>query len=163
MSYSKLPEQQKRQFAKNLVARRRAYELWTRQQIIAGSKDILLVGDQPGPGAPQTDDYHHTPFYANKNSGGWISAALVLAEISEDRLLWVNSRTWDGKPTDSLVLHLDRWISIFALGNNAAKWLTTNGRTDFIKVLHPQAHKRFHAQTPYDLLAHLQILHAVPA
>jgi hypothetical protein len=162
MSFNTLTEDQKRLFAGNCVKRRLAYETWWKQGRIGEEKDILLIADRPGPGAPQTDDYHHTPFYAKTASGGWVNALLVKHEIPETRLFWENSADRHGEEMPDTILHLHEWKHVFALGNNAAAWLTKNGVTNFCKVLHPQAHKRFASKTPYELIQQLQILHRLP-
>lgn len=153
MSYNSLPEQQKRQFARNCVARRKAYERWLLTGKTTG-KRILIVGDRPGPKAPQTDNFHHTPFYGKVYSGGWLNEELVKAEIAEDCLMWINSASWDGKPTSTAILAND-WELIIALGNNAKKWLDKAG-AQHIKVDHPQFHKRFKSKEPYPLISILK-------
>lgn len=161
-SWNTLTEEQQRQFARNCTKRRHAYELWTRQKGLIGTKDILIVGDRPGPKAPQRNGYHHTPFYSKLYSGGWLNAELVLAGIPEDRLMWINAYTWDNQPESGEILTAGRWSHVIALGNNAAQWLTKNGCTGFTKVLHPQAQKRFHSKEPYPLIEHLLNLLYVP-
>lgn len=162
MSYNNLTEDQKRQFAKNLVQRRISYETWHRHGEIAEEKDILLIADRPGPGAPKTDDYHHTPFYAKTYSGGWLNSQLTINHVPETRLFWENSADRHGVERDPIILAVREWKHVFALGNNAAKWLEKHGVTNFVKVLHPQAHKRFHSQKAYDLVQHLMILNKLP-
>ena len=156
-NYKELSEDQKRQFARNMVQRRKAYERWLKDEEIDAHKDILLVGDRPGPKAPQTDDYHNTPFYSKTYSGGWLNTTLTVANIPEDRLFWVNAYTWDNKETDSKILRCS-WKHIFALGNNASNWCNKHGYAH-LKVMHPQAHRRWNSKAPYDLIAHLLILH----
>ena len=160
MSYKNLTESQQRQFARLLVARRNTYVGWLHTEILEDRKDILIVGDRPGPKAPDDEDYHNTPFYSKTYSGGWLTAQMVLHGITEDRLLWINSATKRGVPTDQSVLTAQRWSTVIALGNNAAKWLTKNDCADFIKCDHPQFHRRFKSAEPYpliELLSKLQV------
>ena len=167
--WNHLTEDQKRQFARNLVQRRASYETWHKFGEIAVAKDILLIADRPGPGAPDTDNYHHTPFYAKTHSGGWLNANLVEACIPETRLFWENSANRHGQPMDPRILSIRPWRKIFMLGNNAETWIRKNLEHvslahdgDMKKVLHPQAHKRWNSKAPYDLIAELQILHMAP-
>lgn len=155
MSYNTLDEDQKREFARILVARRKAYEAWTYRRQIDEQRDILLIADRPGPGAPKTDQYHHTPFYAKTYSGGWLNEQFVLAGLKEDRLLWENSADRHGTWRHPEILHVKPWKRVIALGNNAALWLTRNGVTDFVKVMHPQAHRRFFSKEEYPLIRYL--------
>lgn len=165
-NYNSLSEDQKRTFAKNLVQRRISYETWHRHGEIAESKDILLIADQPGPGAPKDDAYHHTPFYAKTYSGGWLNACLVEACIPETRLFWENSADRHGVSRDPKILAVKDWHRVIALGNNASDWIVKNSQSLRIaeggllmKVFHPQAHKRWNSKSPYPLIAELQILH----
>lgn len=158
-----LTEAQKREFARNLVQRRREYEAWHCHRFLNENKDILLIADQPGPGAPKTDDYHHTPFYAKTYSGGWLNSLLVEAGIHETRLFWENSADRHGVPRDPLILKFVKWEHVFVLGNNAEKWLTKNiselrGISSYEKFLHPQAHKRWNSKQPYGLIDRLKEL-----
>lgn len=155
-SWSTLSNEDQRVFARNLIERRRAYELWNYQGVIDETKDILLIADRPGPGAPKDDKYHHTPFYAKTHSGGWLNAELVLAGINENRLFWENSADRHGKARDPRILTVHPWLQIFALGNNAANWLKRNTSQSFTQVLHPQAHKRFHFSEQYALITTLK-------
>ena len=155
MSFNKLSNEDQRTFARLCSERKAAYIYWTRIGKVPEGKDILIVGDRPGPKAHQGDDHHHTPFYSKLYSGGWLNAQLTLAGISERRLMWVNSATWDGKPTDPAILTAVEWKHIVALGNNASKWLTKN-ECQHWKADHPQAHKRFKSSEPYPLIDFLK-------
>lgn len=165
MNYKDLSETEKRQFARNLVQRRASFETWTHHRELAEAKKILLVADRPGPKAPQTDNFHHTPFYANIHSGGWLNSLLLKADISETSLFWTNSATWDGKPGDTDILKVrggHGWTTIIALGGNAEKFLMKNGVIVFHKFDHPQFHKRWKSKEPYPLIEFLgRIVHAV--
>lgn len=154
-----LTEAQKREFAGNLVERRKAYEAWQHRRFLDEKKDILLIADQPGPGAPKTDNYHHTPFYAKTYSGGWLNALLVEAEIRETRLFWENSADRHGVPRDPLILTARRWSHILALGGNATKWLKKNGVENFWRFDHPQFHKRWKSKEGlYPLISNLKAI-----
>ena len=142
---------EQRKFAKNCVERRSAYEAWTHQRVIKQSKDILIVADRPGPKAPQTDAYHHTPFYSKLHSGGWLNSLLVEAKIPETRLFWSNMATWDNKPGDIEILTARPWKHVAALGNNAAKFLKKNN-VAFTKFDHPQYHKRWKSDEAYQFI-----------
>ena len=152
MTYKLLSEGHKRTFAKNLVARRRAYSLLLQLGRVEPFKTTLIVGDRPGPKAPDDAEYHNTPFYSTKYSGGWLNEQLVLGGVNEKRLLWINSASKAGEPFDPSVLTQHSWTHVIALGNNAAKWLTKNDCTTFVKVDHPQYHKRFKSTEPYPLV-----------
>jgi hypothetical protein len=152
MSYNLLSESQKRRFAASCVARRKAYERWISTGEIDNSKTILIVGDRPGPKAPQRNDYHHTPFHGKKYSGGWLNTQLVLNGIIEDELIWVNSATWDGQPTTPGSLLTHDWNHVIALGKNAHKWCLEVGFKHPATFDHPQFHKRFKSGQRYALL-----------
>lgn len=156
-NFNNLDERQKRKFAQNCVRRRTSFEAWTRHCQIAEAKDILIIADRPGPKAPQTDDYHHTPFYSKLHSGGWLNASFVLAEIEETRLMWVNSATWDNKPEGDSILKRE-WKHIIALGGNAEKYLKKNGVTNFWKFDHPQYAKRWKSSEPYLFVSTLKTI-----
>lgn len=113
---------------------------------------VLLVGDKPGPSAPQDPGYHHTPFYSTKHCSGWLNALLHVEGIPEEALVWVNSADKDGNPTDPKIVKKLNPDLIVALGGNAEKWLKKNGIQGYVKVDHPQAHKRFKNAKPYPLM-----------
>jgi hypothetical protein len=152
MSYATLTEAQQRKFAKRLVMRRSAHVEWVREGYIDEWRDILIVGDQPGPRAPDNVEYHHTPFYSKLYSGGWLNEQLVLNDIAEDRLMWINSASKAGYPAPPDILKAKKWTAVIALGNNAYHWVHLHGMVEAIKVSHPQFHKRFKAAERYVLL-----------
>jgi hypothetical protein len=115
------------------------------------STKFLLVGDRPGPSAPQTDNYHHTPFYSTKYCSGWLNSALFLEGIDENNLVWVNSADWRGNPTRASILEHVVVDQIIALGGAAASWCKKVG-APFVSVYHPQFHKRFKSAERYALL-----------
>ena len=161
MSFSKLSNAEQRTFAKLCTDRRKAYEAWTRRKHIDEHKDILIVADRPGPKAPQTDDFHHTPFYSKIHSGGFLNAEMVRAGCSEHPLMWTNSATWDGKLGDTEILAAKSWAVIITLGKNAERFIEKNYVWAFPQLYcfdHPQYHKRFKSTEPYPLIEMLQIL-----
>lgn len=113
---------------------------------------ILLIGDRPGPGRPDTPGYVHCPFYSVSNSSLWLNAGLARQEIPEQALFWVNSHDEHDTPTPATILQLP-WDSIICLGRVAEKWVLKNdSEAKYTHVLHPQAAKRFHSGEPYELL-----------
>ena len=119
------------------------------------STDFLLIGDKPGPSAPTTPGYHHTPFYSTKHCSGWLNAYLHIEQIPEERLLWINAYDRLGNPTASDVAKRAQAETVIALGHLAAKWAKSVGLTQhsrFIQVPHHQWHKRFMNKEPYDLI-----------
>lgn len=134
-------------------------------QAMAGEKvptKVILLGDTPGPGRPDTPGYHHTPFYSTKNSSLWVNRLLGESGVPETALLWFNTTLADGHPLDGRLVsnQLQRGPAIICLGGNAEKWFTqrfTYGRL-YHKVHHPQAWKRFHSKEPYPLLDLLKAL-----
>lgn len=159
MSFNKLSNEHQRTFASNCVARRRSHELWLFKKKIEPRKRLLIVGDRPGPKAPQVSDFHHTPFYAKVYSGGWLNAELVKAGISEEPLMWINSASFDGVPTDPLILKAHEWDDCLALGKNAVAWLSKNGAA-YTAFEHPQYHKRFKSTEPYPFIEYLRVWQA---
>lgn len=159
ISYPKLKEHEKEQVLRNLEIRRARFEHF----ILQGKKptkkfprpEVVIIGDRPGPSAPQDPDYHHTPFYSTKHCSGWLNALLWEWGIDENRLLWLNAYDKDGVPTDDKLLENNapnsQFPSIIVLGGNAEKWVKKNGWTSYMKVDHPQYHKRFKNKERYDL------------
>ena len=125
ISYTKLDEHGKRAVARRLVLRRKRYSLALRGQPIVGGA-ILIVGDRPGPGAPTTEGYHHTPFYSIKHCSGWLNTALHLSDVPEEKLVWINSADHHGVDTDFSVVTVIQPSAVVALGGNAEKWLKKN-------------------------------------
>jgi hypothetical protein len=132
--------------------------MWKYRKTVPQTKDILIVADRPGPKAPQQDNFHHTPFYSKLHSGGWLNELMVQADITEDRLMWHNSATWDNKPENPAILQRE-WNHIIALGNNAEKWLKKNGVSNIWKFDHPQYWKRWKANEGlYPFISHLKAI-----
>jgi hypothetical protein len=106
---------------------------------------VTLIGDKFG----ELNDHnplYQWPFGSLCRSGcsQWLGAQLDEAGISERDLFWVNA--------DALTAMVTRHHApIVALGNEAAKKLKTFG-VQFIETVHPQYHKRFHANYRYPLI-----------
>lgn len=169
--YKKLPVQEQRAIAKQLTSRRAAFENLIYAQKGPAHPVILMVGDRPGPGAPNTDSFHHTPFYSIYNSSGWLNVQLVREQIPEERLLWVNSADRHDKDTDpTTIFNFVNVATAVALGSNAAKWLKTldfekfrqpqNSSYRVIQTYHPQYWKRWRSKERYPLLDILKELTA---
>lgn len=156
MSFKNLSNDDQRAFAKRCVLRRAAHTIWERRAILPATVRILIVADRPGPKAPQTDHDHHTPFYSKIHSGGFLNAELVIAGIPESKLMFVNSASWNGIPTDPAILSARSWEQVISLGGNARKWLLKNGVEPTVHCDHPQYHKRFKFAEPYPLIEHLK-------
>lgn len=164
-SYSKLTSLEQEIVKKNLEIRRKRFErlVLKRGAFNAEFKQpsAVIVGDRPGPAAPLDPSYHHTPFYSIKHCSGWLNTLLFLEGIDENELSWVNAYDKDGTPTDPAIvedLSNDFTPRIIALGGNAEKWLKKNGFPVWIKVDHPQYHKRFKNKQNYQLIPILKDL-----
>lgn len=120
------------------------------------SKQILLVGDRPGPSAPKEPYYHHTPFYSTKHCSGWLNLLLEQEKIPEKKLVWINSADENGEYYPIALATAMKPKKIIALGGKAAAWLRKNDVNDFIAAPHPQYWKRFHNKEAYPLI---EILH----
>jgi hypothetical protein len=138
-------------YAASLEVRKQTY-----LKVLAGCADvgpkICIIGDRPGPSAPQDIGYHHTPFYSTKHCSGWLNSLLHLNGIPENRLVWVNSTLYDGCALDSNLLQdwdIERFI---ALGGAAEKWAKKSNLSPLIKVDHPQYWKRFRSSSRYPLV-----------
>lgn len=152
-----LSDDQQRQFAHECVLRMKYHKQFTKDGFVDEKKTILIVGDMPGPGAPQTDDFHHTPFYAKNNCSGWLNAQLIVNNILEDKLLWINAADWKGVPTDASKIPFKQFSYVVALGGNAEKWAKKNAPAEkIVKFHHPQYQKRFKSKEPYRLIAFLK-------
>lgn len=148
MSFKNLDRSSKLAVLKALKLRKARFcSLLKGEQI---STKVLIVGDRPGPTAPQTSTFHHTPFYSVKHCSGWINQQLVAKGISESDLIWLNAADWEGTATPSTILDQIQTEKIIALGTNAARWLSLVNKK-FIKVDHPQFHKRFKNKEDYAL------------
>jgi hypothetical protein len=157
ISYARLGREDHLAIEARLEIRKRNY-LRCLEGTLDNFDGVLIVGDKPGPSAPKDPGYHHTPFYSTKHCSGWLNSLLHIKGIPEEKLVWINSADKDGNPTDfSIVEKLNPDVTI-ALGGNAAKWLTKNGKQDFIKHLHPQFWKRFRNSEPYTIVDILSLI-----
>lgn len=154
-AFDRLDEGTKRAIAHRLTVRMVRYHAQKIRAPIFESVDfaqrILVIGDRPGPGRPDTVGYHHTPFYSVMHSSLFINLHLHAEGIAEEDLHWVNA--FDEHNQQSAQDILGRpWKKIIALGGSAAKWALQSGKP-VIQVWHPAAWKRFKHTTPYDLAA----------
>jgi len=149
ISYRLLDAAAKEAIQERLELRKTIFEKFKQGKLNGG---ILIVGDRPGPSAPKEPGYHHTPFYSTKHCSGWLNAALHVEGISETNLVWINSVDEKGQETDHRLVERLEPESIIALGGNAASWVMKHGLLNFIKVTHPQFHKRFKNSERYELL-----------
>lgn len=140
-----------REISSRLLTRKRTFLAALKKNHGSYFNRILIVGDRPGPGAPQTPHYHHTPFYSIKHCSGWLNGLLEDNSIPEDELVWLNSHTYDGEPTPYDVINFMQPRVIIALGGNADRWLI-NGGFKHQTVYHPQYWKRFKSKEEYPLI-----------
>ena len=155
VSYPLLTAEQKAKVNQRLEVRKNRY-----LSALSGNVDvknsILIIGDRPGPSAPKIAGYHHTPFYSTKHCSGWLNAYLELEGIDENDLTWINAYDVNNEPTDPRVITKVDPRVIIALGGNADKWAKAAGvdlvSYKYVKLPHPQWHKRFMNSQPYDLV-----------
>ena len=160
VSYVALNQQEKKCIDERLRVRLNRFIAATDVKVSCTAGNVLIVGDRPGPSAPLDPEYHHTPFYSTKHCSGWLNAALHLANIPEDRLVWINSADRNGNSTDTSIIKRVKPDIIICLGGNAVKWvkgaINASGKfCEFYKFDHPQFHKRFKNSEEYPLLAFL--------
>jgi len=160
-AFDKLDREIQTGISKRLQHRRKRYI--EAMKGVKRSTEVILLGDTPGPGRPNTPGYHHTPFYSTKNSSLWLNKLLVEHHIPETVLLWFNTKLADGTALDpklvELQLNANPGVLVVCLGGNANKWFSRNFSeyAPVSTVYHPQAHKRFHAKEPYQLMGVLQL------
>lgn len=153
--FKDLTEKQKDAVQQRLETRREIYQKLLRREQV--EVKVLIIGDRPGPAAPQDPEYHHTPFYSIKHCSGWLNALLEVNNIPEENLLWINAFDTKGQLFDMSYIETVEFDYIVALGGNAEKWCIKN-KMYYTKVTHPQYHKRFENKKPYpliDVLLHL--------
>src|SRR5271167_2568374 len=139
----------------NVIVRlelRKYYWQLAKAYTLDARKQILIVGDRPGPSAPKEPYYHHTPFYSTKHCSGWLNLLLEAEKIPEKKLVWINSADENGKYYPISLVTAMEPKKIIALGGKAAAWLKKNGVEDFILMHHPQYWKRFHNKERYPLI-----------
>ena len=155
MAFTKLDRPTKLKVLKSLKLRKNRFKAILQGQPV--SAKVLIVGDRPGPAAPKTSTYHHTPFYSVKHCSGWLNEQLATTGICEADLVWLNSADWQGIDYPAEILQRISVTEIVALGGNAAKWLSA-AKQDFHRVDHPQFHKRFKNKHTYPLFGLLKDL-----
>lgn len=140
------------------IERKKDFLARERLQIYSAAK-ILIVGDCPAPSAPNDPDFHYTPFAALCHSSLYLNLQLHQGGIPESSLAWVNSADFHGNKAGYDVLR-HPWSHIIALGGAAEKWLRhcPFQISQYAKVQHPSAWKRFHYSEPYPLVCLLQTL-----
>lgn len=161
MRFDTLPQLVREGVLKNLEIRKTRFEHFVLQgkepSTDFPAPEVLIIGDRPGPSAPKEPDYHHTPFYSVKHCSGWLNELLWEWGTNENQLLWLNAYDKDGVPTSEELLKKnkpsddDEFPKIIALGGNAEQWLKKNGYAHYLKVDHPQYHKRFKNKEQYFL------------
>lgn len=152
ISFARLSDQDKCAILARLEFRKERY-LSVRQQEFKDPGTIVIVGDRPGPSAPRTALYHHTPFYSTLHCSGWLNSCLHVAQIPESRLVWLNSTDFCGDALSHDVLRaIVDPAQIIAAGGAAAQWLRGGGFSQVSKVPHPQFWKRFKSAERYPLI-----------
>lgn len=128
-------------------------------RITAGSlikADVILIGDRPGPAAPEQKNFLHVPFNSLKHCSGWLNKQLEENDIPESRLAWVNAYDKKGNPTDpDIVDFVMGKPVVYALGGNAEKWCKKMGVHYDCVFPHPQYWKRFKSKESYPLIDRL--------
>ncbi len=157
-AFDRLDREVQRALAKRLQHRRMRYLKAMARQTV--HSEVILLGDTPGPGRPNSPNFHHTPFYSTKNSSLWINRLLGEHSIPETSLLWFNTTLADGTPLLPELFNRQLYTNppVICLGGNAEKWLTKVAEYEgrFVKVHHPQAWKRFHSKEHYPLIDYLE-------
>lgn len=97
-----------------LEVRRTRYE--NRYKEFATKDSLIIVGERPGPKAPEGST-HNTPFYSDFHCSAWMNSLIWTAGISEEKLWWLNSHLRDGT-VEHLNL-LDNASTVITLGNVA--------------------------------------------
>lgn len=153
MTFSKLESLMQFKILRRITLRKKKYVDFSNGN--SCTPKILLIGDRPGPSAPQSNSYHHTPFYSVKHCSGWLNLQLEINSVPESDLLWINSADYDGTPTNLSLLENCYSNEVIALGHNAARWFSSYGKP-FIKLDHPQYWKRFKSKEAYPLIDYLK-------
>lgn len=102
--------------------------------------DFLLVGHQ----TKLKTRREVWPFFQHDNSSLWVTQTLEALHIPEDKLAWCNAYNPDGDVQISIedINVLPEAIEVVALGNEAAKALTSIGVDEFHYLRHPQWYRR---------------------
>lgn len=108
---------------------------------------IILVGEKFAE-RHNNDLWYQWPFASFDDHGcsAWLTRLLHQNKIPENQLCWVNA------DQDLSFLEGNLEDTVIALGNTAHDVLTKL-RCNHQFVMHPQAHKRFHASAPYNLIS----------
>ncbi len=117
---------------------------------------VVLIGDRPGPAAPEDQNFLHVPFKSLKHCSGWLNKLLEDANVPEGELAWINAYDKNGQPTPRVLF--ERVVgqpAVFALGGNAEKWCKENDVRLDTTFAHPQYWKRFKSKHTYPLIDQL--------
>lgn len=113
--------------------------------------ETVLVGEKFA--EPKDNDaFYQWPFGSFNQVGcsQWLTGQLISANVPEHKLLWVNA-----DQDLSMLYELQQPIQVIALGQVAAEALDRL-KINATVVPHPQHHKRFYDDQPYELLDHLR-------
>lgn len=116
----------------------------------------LIVAERPNT-AKNGSVKHRLPFVAFTTSGCsvWLAHELNKIGVPERDLYWINAFDHQGLATDAQFVNELQPKAIIALGPMAADWCHQND-LEYIKVPHPQYHKRFYQFKQYPLVNHLR-------
>lgn len=109
----------------------------------------VLVGESFAPHKP-VDAYYQWPFasFSQQGCSQWLTRQLIQHDVREWDLLWLNA------DQDLSVLHDLRPKQVIALGNEAVAALYEE-KIMAVTVGHPQHHKRFKRNQPYELFNYI--------
>jgi len=116
--------------------------------------NMLMLCDR-GPRANVKDSAVVVPFINFLDNDGpsrMLAATLDNEGVSESKLYWINTQTYQGVPLDPAFLKALRPSRIFALGNNAYTWALNNG-IKVTKLPPPLHHMQHYPDEPY-LITH---------
>lgn len=119
---------------------------------------VVLLGDRPSNERWRAD----WPFCSYSGCSPWLAEQLEEADIPESRLYWVNSTSAQGAPLPLDWLFDHEFVRVIALGVNAERALRAAGRRYMTELVytaieHPQHHRRFLRQEPYELIENILI------
>ena len=111
---------------------------------------VILIGDRPN---LRTQDQlpYHVPFvtFSGRGCSDWLAEKLEEGGIKEADLDWYNA--YDDKDTPLDVSALPADLPVVALGRHAEEWCKEAG-VSHARCPHPQVHKKFHSEKPYQLI-----------
>lgn len=116
------------------------------------STRVLLVADRPAPSAEENS----YPFCSTKHCSGWLNRQLDEHDIQERNLLWLNSSSKSGIATDLSILDRVDYQYICLLGKKAEEWAQDIKHRGVLVFCHPQFHRRFKSDEPYQLIQFLK-------